>query len=225
MQQIEFLHRFDAAARQRLRDRLTESVHKREEVVISQSDGSCDVFFVLEGTARAQGLSKDGRLVTYREIREGAMFGEMSAIDDLPRSADVVAVGALTVGRLPQAAFEELMNEDESFRWTFLAYQTEQCRVMTSRIFEFSTMVMRDRLIGELLRMGEAASPVNGRAEIYPALTHYELASRISTHREAVSREMSALTKENLLTKHLKTLIIHDMDGLRARREDKGGSD
>ncbi|MEM7210760.1 MAG: Crp/Fnr family transcriptional regulator [Pseudomonadota bacterium] len=224
MQQIEFLNRLDADARDRLRERLQESTHQRDELVIAQNDASLDVFFVLQGTARAQGLSDEGKLVSYREIQEGAMFGELSAIDGRPRSADVVAVGALTVGRLSQMDFRDLMDTDSSIRWTFLAYLTEQSRIMTSRIFEFSTMVMRDRLIGELLRMAEGAEPVNGRVEIAPAPTHFELASRISTHREAVSREMSSLSKRNLVTKQLKTLVIHDLDALRTLHDDKNGS-
>ena len=224
MQQIEFLDRLDAEAVQRLRQRLTESTHQKDEIVISQNDGSRDIFFVLEGTARAQGLSGEGKLVSYRDIPQGAMFGELSAIDGLPRSADVVAVGPLTVGRLSQTAFRDVMDTDSSFRWTFLTYQTEQCRIMTSRIFEFSTMVMRDRLIGELLRMSDGSETGENRAEISPAPTHFELASRISTHREAVSREMSSLSKQNLVTKQTKTLVIHDLDALRALREAKNGA-
>ena len=219
----EFLDVLSDQDRERLRDRMIESRHQRDDVVISQNDKSFDVFFVLEGTARAQGLSEEGKLVTYREIPEGAIFGELSAIDEHPRSADVVAVGPLTVGRMTQSEFREIVDTDETFRWALLSYMTEQSRIMTGRIFEFSTMVVRDRLIGELLRMAEGFANVNGRVEIQPAPTHFELASRIATHREAVSREMSSLAKKSgVLGKEHKTLVINDIDALRALRDDKG---
>ena len=84
-------------------------------------------------------------------------------------------------------------------------------------------MVVRDRLIGELLRMAEGFPNVNGRVEISPAPTHFELASRIATHREAVSREMSSLAKKSgVLGKEHKTLVINNVDDLRALRDDKG---
>ena len=221
MSQTEFLHRLDADVRQRLRERMSEVVLERDELVISQNDESLDVFFVLEGTARAAGLSEEGKLVTYREIPEGAIFGELSAMDGRPRSANVVAVGKLTVGRMTQADFRDAIDNDAAFRWAILSYASEQIRVMTGRIFEFSTMVVRDRLIGELLRMAEGQEPLNGRVEIPHAPTHYELASRISTHREAVSREMSSLSKQGLVTKQLKTITISDVDALRRLREEK----
>lgn len=200
---------------------MSEVVLERDELVISQNDESLDVFFVLEGTARAAGLSEEGKLVTYREIPEGAIFGELSAVDGRPRSANVVAVGKLTVGRMNQADFRDVIDSDAAFRWAFLSYASEQIRVMTGRIFEFSTMVVRDRLIGELLRMAEGQESLNGRVEIPHAPTHYELASRISTHREAVSREMSRLSKQGLVTKQLKTITISDVDALRRLREEK----
>ena len=225
MPQTEFLHRLDADVRQRLIDRMTEVVLDRDELVISQNDKSLDVFFVLKGTARAAGLSEEGKLVTYREIPEGAIFGELSAVDDRPRSANVIAVGKLTVGRMTQADFRDAIDTDDAFRWAFLSYLADQARVMTGRIFEFSTMVVRDRLIGELLRMAELQPPLNGRVEIPNAPTHYELASRISTHREAVSREMSSLSKQGVVTKQLKTITIHDVDVLRRLRDEKPEGD
>ena len=221
MSQSEFLHRLDPEVRKRLCARMTEVEHDRDELVISQNDRSLDVFFVLKGTARAAGLSEEGKLVTYREIPEGAIFGELSAIDNRPRSANVVAVGKLTVGRMTQADFRGVIDTDEAFRWAFLSYASEQIRIMTDRIFEFSTMVVRDRLIGELLRMTETQEALNGRVEIPNAPTHYELASRISTHREAVSREMSSLSKQGLVTKQLKTITVHNVDRLRQLREEK----
>lgn len=223
MAQKEFLDGLAPEDRDRLRLSMSEATHNRDDIVISQNDATLDVFFVLEGHARASGLSEEGKLVTYREIPEGAIFGELSAIDGRPRSANVVAVGPLTVGRMSQVDFRNVIDTDHTFRWALLSYMTEQSRVMTDRIFEFSTMVVRDRLIGELLRLAEGLPNINGRVEISPAPTHFELASRISTHREAVSREMSALTKAGILAKESRTLVIVDLARLQTLRDEKSG--
>ncbi|MEM9062481.1 MAG: Crp/Fnr family transcriptional regulator [Pseudomonadota bacterium] len=221
MAEQQFLNGLDPDVRSRLLDRMKESTHKRDEVVISQNDESLDIFFVLDGHARATGLSEEGKLVAYREIPEGAIFGELSAIDGRPRSANVVAVGPLKVGRITQSDFRDLVDTDSAVRWALLDYLTAQHRAMTDRIFEFSTMLVRDRLIAELLRLAEAAGATEGRIELHPAPTHFDLAARISTHREAVSREMSKFSRAKLVTKQLKTLIIHDVEALREQREDR----
>ncbi len=53
----QFLEGLGTEDRERFRDRLAESKYKKDDLVISQNDESLDVFIVLEGTARAQGLS------------------------------------------------------------------------------------------------------------------------------------------------------------------------
>jgi len=94
----------------------------------------------------------------------------------------------------------------------------QQSRLMTERIFEFSTMLVRDRLVHELVRIADDNLAGDGTAVIDPAPTHYDLAARISTHREAVSREMSRLTKLGLISKTGRRLAVHDIAGLRAAR-------
>ena len=99
--------------------------------------------------------------------------------------------------------------------WALLKHLSAQVRRLTERVFEFSTLLVRDRLIHELLRLAEAAGGPEGRAEIRPAPTHFELAHRISSHREMVSREMSALAKAGLVEKREGALIFSDLDQLR----------
>ncbi|WP_399204469.1 Crp/Fnr family transcriptional regulator [Tateyamaria pelophila] len=173
------------------------------------------MFFLLDGRARATIFSSEGKVVAYRDIRTGDIFGEMSAIDGAPRSASVVAATELQVGVLSAAQFETMVDGSKSFRWALLRYFSHQARSMTQRIFEFSTMLVRDRLILELLRLAGATDAQEGKFVIDPAPTHFDLAARISTHREAVSREMSLLTKRGLISKYSGSLHLHDVCGLR----------
>ena len=90
-------------------------------------------------------------------------------------------------------------------------------RRMTERIYEFSTLVMRKRLVRELLRLAEPDGSVAARASIRPAQPDFsDLAARISTHREAVSREMSALAKLKLIEKRKGLLVLPDIGRLEA---------
>jgi hypothetical protein len=51
-------------------------------------------------------------------------------------------------------------------------------------------------------------------AVIAPAPTHAEIASRISTHREAVTRELNALARARLIEKRSGVLVIRDIAAL-----------
>jgi hypothetical protein len=88
-------------------------------------------------------------------------------------------------------------------------------RVLTTRIFEFSTMAVRQRLRAELLRLAEAAAKGKSHALLSPAPKHAEIASRISTHREAVTREFTWLETQGYVVKDGRALKIPDITRLR----------
>ena len=211
----EFLAQLEAADREELEASLVTRRYGPGEIIIGQTDEGNDVFFVLEGLAQATVYSEEGKAVAYRDIGEGAIFGELSAIDGAPRSATVSALTAVRAGRLRNSQFRRLTETNPAFTWALLRYFSMQARRMTERIFEFSTMPVRDRLVHELVRLAEPHVRADGSAELRPAPTHSALATRISTHREAVSREISQFTKMGLLSKKDGRLLIRDVCRLR----------
>ena len=211
-----FLETLSPSDRETLNARMTLRSYDKGEMVISVAEGGRDVYFVLEGRAHALLYSSDGKAVDYREIGAGDMFGELAAIDGQPRSASVVAQDPTRIGRLSHAAFQDLVDNHRTFAWSLLTHLSTQVRDMTGRIFEYSTLVVRERLIRELIRLAGGDAIETGPAEIRPAPTHFDLAARISTHREAVSREMSAMAKQGLVVKRAGALYLHDIAALRA---------
>lgn len=216
MEQSSFLNQLSPTALAELENLMVQKTYDRDEIVIAQEEESCDVFFVVSGTARATVYSEDGKVVAYRDMLEGDIFGELSAIDEKPRSACVIALGKLRVGRLDAAKFNSLVENSPSFTWALLRHLASQSRHMTERIFEYSTMLVRERLIAELIRLAEPVGEGSDQAVLRPNPTHFDLAIRISTHREAVSREMSKLAKQELVSKETGCLVLNDVKRLRA---------
>ena len=185
------------------------------EMILAEEDTSTSVYVVQEGQARAILYSEDGRMVSYRDIGVGEIFGELAAIDGHPRSASISAVDDLTVGVLTHEHFSELIATAPDFTWALLRHLASQTRTMTERIFEFSTMIVRQRLVHELLRLAGASNRDEGAGVIAPIPTHYDLAVRISTHREAVSREMSQWSKQGIVRRDGRQLLLTDIAKLR----------
>ncbi len=210
-----FLDRLSTADRAVLEELFVVRDYVHGEIVISHLDDDRDVFFVLEGRLRATLYSRNGYEVDYRDVGPGDLVGELAAIDGAPRSATVEALEPARLGRLPAAAFRELVKTHAGLNATLLEHLSAQIRRLTERVFEFSTLVVRDRLIHELLRLAETAGRQEGRVEIRPAPTQFELAHRISSHREVVSREMSGLAKAGLVVKRQGVLIVSDLEQLR----------
>jgi len=96
-----------------------------------------------------------------------------------------------------------------------MMHLTKQVRTLTGRVVEFSTLAVRNRVQAELLRRAGDVPPTVNQAALSPAPTHAEIASRISTHREAVTRELSWLEDHGVIAKEGRTLRIKDLAKLR----------
>ena len=211
-----FLSKLCDADRAAVAARWSERSYRHNEVIVAHGDSGRDVFFLLEGRARVTLFSEDGKEIAYRDVEPGEIFGELAGIDGKARSASVIALEGARVSRLPGTAFRDIVKEHPAFAWILLEHLSAQLRRMTDRVFEFSTLVVRERLILDLVRWAKEIGPVDGQVSISPAPTHFELAARISTHREAVSREMSALAKRGLIEKRGNSLVLRDLAALEA---------
>lgn len=203
---------------------LSQSCHRKafvaKELIIGHEDKSFDLLFLLSGQARVNIYSLSGRRISFRDITEGAIFGELSAIDGEPRSASVECVETCTAAIMPQKAFRQALSDHPVFMTAVMKHLTRQVRTLTARVVEFSTLAVRNRVQAELLRLAERGQCVNNQAVLSPAPTHAEIASRISTHREAVTRELSWLEDHGLIAKEGRILRIRDLAKLRGLATD-----
>ncbi|HZD54428.1 MAG TPA: Crp/Fnr family transcriptional regulator [Woeseiaceae bacterium] len=208
---IGIFHALTAAERRRISLQCQWLRYNAGQLILGQFDITRDIFFVVSGRARATSYSLSGKEVSYRDIEAGDMFGEFSAIDDEPRSADVVALSDCLVARLSNSAFWQILRDYPEISAAMLKRLTRQIRAMTERVFEFSALAVNNRIHAELLRLALSHKTAPNTALIQPAPTHAELASRLGTHREAVTRELNALARTGLLQRRRGALHINDI--------------
>jgi len=186
-----------------------------QSAVVHYQDESNDVFFIVDGQVRAIIYSADGKAVTFRDLRKGDMFGELAAIDGQRRSATIEAVSDCFVAQLSAAAFWELLLSEPAVARAVLVHLIGLVRSLSTRVYEFSTLAVRNRIHAELLRLVRENGETSERGIVIARLpTHAEIASRISTHREAVAREMSRLGKLGIAMRHGPGLSVPDVDRL-----------
>ena len=116
---------------------------------------------------------------------------------------------------MPRRVFLKALTDYPEFGLAVMRHVTQLVRRLTDRVFEFSTLVVRGRVQVELLRMIEELPKTRGELVLAPAPTHEEIASRVSTHREAVTRELAWLEAQGVVEKTGRTLKITNLDRLR----------
>jgi predicted transcriptional regulator len=92
---------------------------------------------------------------------------------------------------------------------------TADVRRLSERVYEFSTLAVQNRIHAELLRLASQTDRSKVAVVLSPAPSLSDIADRISTHREAVSRELSRLSAIGLLRREAGNLWIEDVPKLR----------
>ena len=179
--------------------------------MIAFRDSAKDVHFLISGSALVMIRSGAGKDVAFRSATSGSVFGEFAAIDGEPRSASVRLLEPSLVATMPAWDFRSLLADEPDVAMALLRHLTAELRRLTARIPEFSTLAVSNRIQAELIRLAGGAEPTRARAVIEHAPTHSVIASRVSTHREAVTKELSRLTRLGLINRQGKHLIIEDM--------------
>lgn len=186
---------------------------KGAEIIAQQATGR-EVYFVTSGAVRVRTYSAAGRQVSFRDVEAGSIVGDIAAVDGGPRSTDITALVESVLAVLPAAAFMLLLREQPVVHERYLRYLTGLIRLLTARVTELSTMAVPHRVQAELLRLARHSGSQGNVASINPVPTHAEIADLVSTTREQVTRELSALAKRGLLQKNGSVLVVTDLQEL-----------
>lgn len=189
----------------------------RQPVFSRCSQGS-DVFFLAAGRVRITTYSPGGREVSFRDHEAGGHFGDLAAIDGQARSTDVLTLEPSLLASLSRDSFLALLAREPAVAMRVMVDLAGLVRQLTDRVMELSTQGVPTRLHAELLRLAHAAGVApDNTARLEPAPSHAMLASKISTNREQVTRELSALARRGLLRKQgRQALLVTDVQALRA---------
>ncbi|MBV9488070.1 MAG: cyclic nucleotide-binding domain-containing protein [Frankiaceae bacterium] len=97
------------------------------DTLVIQGRAGREAFIVVSGEAE---VLVDGQLVAHAAV--GDVIGEMSLLDNRPRSATVIALTALEVLVVDPRQFAELMSDPRTARWL--------AKVMTKRLREVESI-------------------------------------------------------------------------------------
>ena len=184
--------------------------------VVGQSANDRDVYFIMTGRLRGvlHGVRQD---LTFNNMEAGSFFGEMSAFDGAPRAVSVFAVNDSLVARMPCTVFIETLFSHRPLGEAVVGALIARVRELSRRVGELGALDVRSRVHAELLRLARPDRENPKRAIILAPPNQSELASRINTRRETVSREINAMEREGLIERRRGAIVITDALRLSAR--------
>lgn len=181
-----------------------------KEDVVFHADESGDVFCLIkEGQVKVTMISPEGKEIILSMLGPGDFFGEMSLLDNEPRSATVIAVEPLDVYTIWRSDFLAILAENFTITKKVLATLSRRLRTASNRIESLATMDVYGRLARFFLDLARDSGKIldNGYVAVTRP-THQAIANMIGTSRETVSRLIHDLMKQNLLLSEGKTIYL-----------------
>jgi len=164
-------------------------------------------------------VSDNGKEIQFEDLSPGSMFGELAAIDGKGRSSDCISLNDSTLISMSQSDFLAALDTYNGFNRHVMKRLAGIARRHIGRVFEYGAHSVQERLHFELYRMAIAQdNRLESDVSISNAPTHADIAARISTHREAVTRELKRLENLGIITWNRQKHIIHDLLALTSIR-------
>jgi CRP/FNR family cyclic AMP-dependent transcriptional regulator len=186
--------------------------YPRNSVILFEDDPGDSLFVVVTGQVKVVLIGEDGREVILAVLGPGDFFGEMSLIDDEPRSAHVIAMEDANLLVLRREDFQTALHEHPRIAVGLLQALSRRLRRADDKI---GSLVLLD-VLGRVARLLlEFADEEDGQS-ITRKVTHHTIAQMVGSSRETVSRTMRELADRGLIEVNRRTTTIKDRQALEA---------
>jgi CRP/FNR family cyclic AMP-dependent transcriptional regulator len=172
------------------------------------------VFFLVHGELRSSFYTRVGKVVSMPQILQGGLVegAALAHRSSLPYAIE--AVKRSTVASFEASTFLGLAERSAQLMRALIAALVDSRESCVRQIIELATLSARARIHKELLRLCRDAQQPDGSSTIFYPPTHAEFANRVSTQREAVSRELSHLQALGIVLRREGTLYIPSVSKL-----------
>jgi CRP/FNR family transcriptional regulator len=199
--------------------RLGQFAHTRRfsagESLFYEGDACEGIWVVSEGRVRIIKTSASGRQVVLAVQQAPATVAEVPVFDAGPYPATVTAVTDVEAFLVTREDFLGTCRRNPDVALRFLAIFGRRLRTLLALVERITFGSVRQRLAQELLSFAEQAG---GNAFVLPE-KHEDLAARLGTVREVISRNLSRFQSEGLLKIQRREIEILSRDGLRQEAE------
>lgn len=194
-----------------------EKSYPKGSVILFEDDPGDSLFVVREGRVKVVLVAEDGREVILGILGVGEHFGELSLIDDQPRSAHVVAMEDSALLVLRREDFRRRVEQSPQVAWALLVEMSRRLRRADDKI---GSLVLLD-VPGRVARVILDAAEEGGKDEIEKPLTHQTIAHVIGASRETVSRAMREFVDAGWISTERRRIRIVDKAALEKRSQQR----
>jgi CRP/FNR family transcriptional regulator len=215
LREVSLFAALDPREMEALVARAVEKTFGPGELLFSEGEPCTGMYIVGRGSVKIFKTSPSGREVMLGIDIAPSSVAEVPMFDGGPYPASVSAIGEVTAYHIAKGDFHQLTRQNPELGLKVLAVVGRRLRTLVGLVESLTFGSVRQRLARSLLEFGQLA-----QADTFPLpVTHEELALRLGTVREVVSRNLSRFQAEGLLKVARREITLLDRAGLEHEAE------
>lgn len=206
-----------------LADSLGKRTFGKGMIIFHKGSPGQTLYIIESGKVRIFILSESGQEISVNIYGPSDVFGELSLLDGLPRSAGAVAVERTVTYTLHRDDFLRHLEAYPRMAKSIMEVLSTRLRYTTVYVESLSFLDVYGRVAAKLLELADryglrndGKDGING-IEINLRLTQAELATWVAATRESVNKVLGTFRDQGLIQVEGQRITILDMPGLRRR--------
>lgn len=186
-------------------EQINQCLHRRTfpagtNVITAETVGEV-VYIILSGTVKIKIDQSDGSEVILAILGAGDLVGELSLLDSVPRSADVLTQEDSALLWLDRASFRRLLDEIPEMTLNIIRILTRRLRLSNEQIQALCNLDVHGRVERQLLAFAELHGVQTPEGVCIPMrLTQSDIAGLVGASRERVNQSFQLLRKNRLIS-------------------------
>jgi CRP/FNR family transcriptional regulator len=208
---------FSPSALQSLNDVSHKSILPAGAILFVEGQSPRGMFILCSGRVNLSTTSREGKILILKPASAGEALGVSAAISGMGYESTAETATPCQLNYVDRKHFLELMQSHSQ-----VGMHTAQClsRDFQAAYRDIHDLVLTRSSAGKLARLLLSNSPTQGveaaETRIHSSMTHEEMAQRIVSSRETVTRLLGDLKKKQLIRLDGPTLVIRDRTALEA---------
>ncbi|HUN21829.1 MAG TPA: Crp/Fnr family transcriptional regulator [Anaerolineales bacterium] len=208
----EFFNQLDEESLAQLASQAKWQVFVPNAVVFWEGEEESHLFYLLYGSLKALKSSNDGREQVLKFVQPGDFFNEVGVFAQKPNPATVVALEESGIWLIPRSALESIITAQPHFAMRIIERMAERVITLADLVSDMTLKSVTVRFIELMLAQSQGDSIERRR---WNNLT--ELAPRLGTVPDVLSRVVRELSKAGLIEIDRQKIRIKDWEGLKKR--------
>ena len=180
--------------------------YPNKHTIFQEGDKSDSLFIINKGRVKVYCRDDQGKEVILNTMGPGEYFGELSLIDESPRSASIITTGKSSFTVMTKTAFIRVLKEHPQIALSLLTSLTSRIRDLTENVKTLALLDVYGRINKTLSSL---AQQEGDRLVVRDKLTQQDLANRIGASREMVAKIFKELISGGYIELEGKVIYIN----------------